>query len=172
MAPDLSPDEALAVDSQLDDRSLAPVNRPTGRHLARKIWLAVWPKVAAVAIALGLWQLVVMSGWRPEYVLPAPATVFDRLGELIADGTVFDALRITGERALYGYGAALIIGIVLGSLVASSKIVRSAVGAMITGLQTMPSIAWFPLAILLFQISEAAIMFVVVLGAARGRRRR
>ena len=37
---------------------------------------------------------------------------------------------------------------------------------MITGLQTMPSIAWFPLAILLFQLSESAIFFVVVLGAA------
>ena len=107
-----------------------------------------------------------MSGWRPEYVLPAPATVFERLGELIADGTVFDALKVTGERALYGYAAALVIGVVLGSLVASSKIVRSAVGSMITGLQTMPSIAWFPLAILLFQLSEQAITFVVVLGAA------
>ena len=37
---------------------------------------------------------------------------------------------------------------------------------MITGLQTMPSIAWFPLAILLFQLTEGAILFVVVLGAA------
>ena len=37
---------------------------------------------------------------------------------------------------------------------------------MITGLQTMPSIAWFPLAIVLFQLSEGAITFVVVLGAA------
>ena len=37
---------------------------------------------------------------------------------------------------------------------------------MITGLQTMPSIAWFPLAILLFGLTEKAIMFVVVLGAA------
>src|SRR4051794_15102670 len=92
MATELSPDEALAVDSQLDDRAVAPVARPSGRHRARAVWLAVWPKVAAIAIALGLWQLVVMSGWRPEYVLPAPATVFDRLGELIADGTVFDAL--------------------------------------------------------------------------------
>lgn len=36
---------------------------------------------------------------------------------------------------------------------------------MITGLQTMPSIAWFPFAILMFQLSEAAILFVVVLGA-------
>ena len=37
---------------------------------------------------------------------------------------------------------------------------------MITGLQTMPSIAWFPLAIVLFPLSEGAIYFVVVLGAA------
>ncbi len=43
--------------------------------------------------ALLIWQIVVWSGWRPEYVLPAPATVFDRLGELIADGTVLDARR-------------------------------------------------------------------------------
>ena len=43
---------------------------------------------------------------------------------------------------------------------------RAGVGSLITGLQTMPSIAWFPLAILLFKLTEAAIMFVVVLGAA------
>jgi len=30
----------------------------------------------------------------------------------------------------------------------------------------MPSVAWFPLAILLFGLSESAILFVVVLGAA------
>ena len=43
---------------------------------------------------------------------------------------------------------------------------RAAIGSMITALQTMPSIAWFPLAILLFELSEKAIFFVVVLGAA------
>ena len=37
---------------------------------------------------------------------------------------------------------------------------------MITGLQTMPSVAWFPLAIVLFQLSPKAILFVIVLGAA------
>ncbi len=41
-----------------------------------------------------------------------------------------------------------------------------AIGSLITGLQTMPSIAWFPLAILLFGLTEKSIMFVVVLGAA------
>ena len=106
------------------------------------------------------------SGWREEYVLPAPATVFDRLGELIADGTVVDAIGITMRRAAVGFALAVVIGVIVGGVVASSKLARSAVGSMITGLQTMPSIAWFPLAILLFQLSEGAITFVVVLGAA------
>jgi NitT/TauT family transport system permease protein len=45
-------------------------------------------------------------------------------------------------------------------------VLRAAIGSMITGLQTMPSVAWVPLAIVLFQLSERAILFVVILGAA------
>ncbi len=159
--------DALDADNEAESASTSSAigtTRSTGR--GRRLWLAVWPKLAAIALALGIWQAVVSSGWRPEYVLPAPATVFDRLGELIADGTVFDAVVVTGERALYGFAIALVIGVAVGGLVASSRIVRSAVGSFITGLQTMPSIAWFPLAIVLFQLSEQAITFVVVLGAA------
>lgn len=137
-----------------------------GESRAARIWLAVWPKVAAVGLALLLWQCVVWSGWKPEYVLPGPVAVFRELGSLIADGTVGEALWITAKRAGQGFALALAIGIVIGALVTSSRIVRSAVGSMITGLQTMPSIAWFPLSLLLFKFSEGAIMFVVVLGAA------
>lgn len=145
------------------DEGVADARRP---DRARRVWLALWPKLAAVVLAVGLWQVVVWSGWRPEYVLPSPFTVLDRLGELVADGTVSEAVAITMRRALVGYALALVIGVAVGALVVSSRIARSAVGSMITGLQTMPSIAWFPLAIVLFKLSESAIMFVVVLGAA------
>ena len=57
------------------------------------MWRAAWPKLAAIALALAIWQVVVWTGWRPEYLLPAPGTVFGRLGELIADGTVLDGAR-------------------------------------------------------------------------------
>lgn len=149
-----------------DSAAIAERARPTRGAFARRAWLALWPKMAAIAIGLTIWQLIVWSGWRPDYVLPAPATVFDRLGELIADGTVTTALATTAERAAYGFTMALVIGVAVGGLVSSSRIIRSAVGSLITGLQTMPSIAWFPLAILLFGLSEGAITFVVVLGAA------
>jgi NitT/TauT family transport system permease protein len=153
----------------LDDSANVPPSASGGGprpDRARRIWLAIWPKLAAIALALLAWQIVVWTGWRKEYVLPAPPTVFKELGSLIADGTVFEAIGTTMRRAAVGYALALVIGGLIGAIVVSSKIARSAVGSLITGVQTMPSIAWFPLAILLFKLTEGAITFVVVLGAA------
>ena len=69
-------------------------------------------------------------------------------------------------RAVRASLIALVIGSVVGALVARIPVLRAAIGSMITGLQTMPSVAWFPAAIVLFKLTEAAILFVVVLGAA------
>jgi NitT/TauT family transport system permease protein len=70
------------------------------------------------------------------------------------------------RRALIGYFIAVVVGTSMGILIARVAILRKAAGAAILGLQSMPSITWFPLAILVFQLSESAILFVVVLGAA------
>jgi NitT/TauT family transport system permease protein len=140
------------------------VTRPAGR--ARRSWSALWPKAAALGIAVALWQVVVWTHWRPDYVLPPPAAVAGALGRLLRDGQFWKAVAITGQRALTGYLIAIVLGVVVGVAVARVRVLRAAVGSLITGLQTMPSIAWFPLAILLFKLSEQAILFVVVLGAA------
>ena len=133
---------------------------------ARQIWTMVWPKLAAIAIALLAWQAVVWSGWKEDYQLPGPNRVLPALFDLLGTNKFWRAVGITMRRAVAGYALALVIGSVLGIAVARSRLLRSAVGSLITGLQTMPSIAWFPLAILLFGLTERAIMFVVVLGAA------
>jgi NitT/TauT family transport system permease protein len=130
------------------------------------LWSRTWPKAAALVLALAAWQLVVLSGWRPTYVLPAPGTVLRELRRIAGTGAFWRALGVTASRALIGYGVAIAVGVVVGALVATIRPLRTAVGSLITGLQSMPSIAWFPLAVLLFKPSEAAIIFVVVLGAA------
>lgn len=150
------------------DRALAGLDnleRPR-RVTGRRVWSTVWPKLAAVAIAFAAWQLVVETGWRPEYVLPAPGTVLQRFAEVVASGELAEALAITLRRAVIGFALAVAVGTLIGLAVARFRVLRIAVGSLITGLQTMPSIAWFPLAILLFRLSEGAILFVVVLGAA------
>jgi NitT/TauT family transport system permease protein len=137
---------------------------PPKKSRAARIWSALWPKLGAVAIALAFWQLVYWSGWRSEVVLPAPATVFKALFDNF--DTFVDAAIVTLQRGIYGFAIAIVIGTVLGALVARNKVLRAAIGSMITGLMTMPSIAWFPAAIVLFKLTDAAILFVVVIGAA------
>jgi NitT/TauT family transport system permease protein len=119
-----------------------------------RIWRQVWPPLTAIVIVLAIWQIVVAVGWRPSYVLPAPATVGGTLFNMLVDGKFWSALGTTLTRAIIGLA------------VSRSRILRSAIGSLITGLQTMPSIAWFPFAILLFGLTEQAITFVIVLGAA------
>jgi NitT/TauT family transport system permease protein len=134
--------------------------------LLPRVWASAWPKLLAIALVLGLWQLVFLSGWRPPFVLPSPATVLAALGAMVGTPEFWQAVATTLQRALVGFGAALLIGTVVGVAVSRLKPLRMAVGSLITGLQTMPSIAWFPFAILLFGITEQAITFVVILGAA------
>ncbi|HXY93600.1 MAG TPA: ABC transporter permease [Acidimicrobiia bacterium] len=131
---------------------------------ARKIWRATWPKLLATALLLGAWQLVVWSGWKPETQIPPPAKAFQSLYDNW--DVLSRAMWTTIERGFKGYSIALVIGVIVGAFVSRIPVLRAGVGSMITGLQTMPSIAWFLPAIVVFHLSEGAIYFVVVLGAA------
>ncbi|GLZ10066.1 sulfate ABC transporter permease [Actinomadura sp. NBRC 104425] len=131
-----------------------------------RLWSAAWPMVTAVAIALAFWQAVVWSGWKDPWVLPGPADTLPVFWDQITSGRFWEAVALTMQRAVIGFALSIVIGVLVGALVSQFRILRRAFGSMITGLQTMPSISWFPLAILLFQLSESAILFVVVLGAS------
>ncbi|MEV7008484.1 ABC transporter permease [Streptosporangium sp. NPDC051022] len=138
----------------------------TSSGLAVRLWGRLWPMLLAVAIVLVIWQAIVWSGRWPEYVFAGPAETFGRLGERLSDPEYWHAISVTMRRAITGFAVSVLVGLVIGALVSRIKVLRAAFGSLITGLQTMPSIAWFPLAILLFGLTESAITFVVILGAA------
>lgn len=89
-----------------------------------------------------------------------------RLVREVTTGGLAGSVLITLRRALIGFTAATVIGLSVGIVVARVRLLRVAVGGLIAGLETMPSIVWFPLAILAFGVSETAISCVVILGAA------
>lgn len=154
------------LEQELAGLDLLELAGETNESRNRRIWRATWPKFAAIALGIGIWQVVVWSGWKSQAALASPREAWDDLWRYATDGTLGAAVRITLRRAATGFALAVVIGTIVGSLVARVRILRAAFGSLITGVQTMPSIAWFPLAILLFQLSEEAILFVVVLGAA------
>jgi len=160
------PHPGVDIDQELAGLDALEAHLDAGPARGRRAWSAAWPKLAALVLFHLLWQLVVWSGWKETYQLPPPAEVYKTLWQDLKDGTILKASWITMSRAAKGFALALVIGTVIGALVSRVRFLRVAVGSMITGLQTMPSIAWFPLSILLFKLSETTILFVVILGAA------
>jgi len=135
------------------------------RERTKKLWAAAWPKLLAIALVLAIWQLIHLSGWK-KLVLPGPSATLANLWDQLRAGLLWHAIGTTVQRALVGFALAVLIGSVVGALVTQIRPVREAVGSLITGLQTMPSLVWIPFAIILFGINDSAIYFVVVMGAA------
>lgn len=156
--------EVSRIDAEIAGLDALEIELRPRPGLLVRLWAHVWPKLLAIGIVIGFWKVVVWSGWKPTYLLPGPvkvfSTLFDNFGDLV------HSAGITLGRAAQGFGLAIVIGGVIGALVARVRVLRAAFGSLITGLQTMPSIAWFSLAILLFKPTTGAIFFVVVLGAA------
>jgi NitT/TauT family transport system permease protein len=154
--------EAAAL-SGLDNLEL-PI---TGSHpwSARRIWAAVWPKLLAIGLVIGIWEIIHLTGWK-QYVLPGPGAVFANLWDQMQHAQLWQAIDITMRRAVIGFALSVLIGAVVGALVSRIKPLRAATGSLITAMQTMPSIAWFPFAIILFGVNTSAIIFVIVLGSA------
>src|SRR5438552_10102772 len=147
--------------------SVAPASgtHPVRRSAAR-VWSGLWPKLGAVVLVVVIWQLVVWSGWRSQAALPGPWSVMGRLAGDLSQLDFYAGVALTLRRAALGYAIAAVAAIVVAILIARIELARRSVGALMVGLQSMPSIAWLPFAILLLQRSESAITLVVVMVAA------
>jgi NitT/TauT family transport system permease protein len=159
----------MAADSTLaglDALELAPASggMDAGER-ARRAWAVIWPKLAAVALVWVVWELIHLTGWK-KFVLPGPGVTLANLWEQAKTGLLWHATGDTVLRALIGYGVALVIGTIVGLLVARVPPLRAAVGSLITGLQTLPSAAWIPFAIILFGLTNSSIVFIIVMASA------
>jgi len=156
----------MAIDERALTSGLDALEVPIAAKvsLRRRIWKGAWPKLLAIAIFLGFWQFLIWIEWKPSFAFASPADTFQSLVDNWS--IISQAMWTTLWRGVQGYAIAIVIGVGIGAAVARIPVLRAAIGSMITGLQTMPSVAWYPLALLLFKLSEGAIFFVIVIGAA------
>ncbi len=116
-----------------------------------------------VALA-AIWAALVQAEiWSPV-LLPSPRNVVEYLVNAARDGSLLSASIVTLRRLLIGYFIGLAIGLPLGLLTAALKFAEDTIGVLALGLQTLPSVCWVPLALLWFGQTEAAMLFVVIMG--------
>jgi NitT/TauT family transport system permease protein len=120
--------------------------------------------IAFFMLLLGMWEaLVRMKIWSPVLV-PSPFSVASYLVGALKDGTLLRATVVTIRRLLIGYALGLLFGLPLGLLTARFKFCEDTLGVMALAFQTLPSVCWVPLALLWFGQTEAAMLFVVIMG--------
>ena len=117
------------------------------------------------ASLLAVWIIVAKLKIWPPYILPDPKGVWESLKGGFSDRSFWIAIAVSMRRIGIGYGISVLLGIVLGLLIASSKFLEETLGGLLVSLQSLPSICWLPLAVLWFGLSEKAIVFVVVMGS-------
>lgn len=127
--------------------------------------IARWLAASGFFISLvALWHFAVQAHFWSPLVFPSPLSVLDYLWSASQDGTLLEATLVTVRRLLLGYAVGLLIGLPLGLLSASFRWCEDTIGILALGLQTLPSVCWVPLALIWFGQTEAAMLFVVVMG--------
>ena len=121
-----------------------------------------------IAFYIGIvvvWQIIAMIGVWPDNIFPSPYEVAEDLFYGGADGSLFYGIATSMWRLSIGLAIAIAGGIILGIFMARVEAINQTVGSLVLGLQSIPSIAWVPLAILWFGLTDGGIIFVTAIGA-------
>ncbi|XVV05429.1 ABC transporter permease [Actinosynnema sp. CA-248983] len=163
MATQRLDNDLAAVGAGLD--ALDAPSQEQRPSLGKRFVRTALPPLIAFALLLGVWQALWAAAFWPEYQLPSPASVWAAVTEAVETGRAFDVLWTSVHRAVLGFLTAVLIATPLGLLIAKVRVVRAAIGSLLTGLQSLPSVAWVPAGILWFGATPSTIYFVVLMGS-------
>jgi NitT/TauT family transport system permease protein len=121
--------------------------------------------VVFISVFLVLWQLVYLSEIFPKLSLPSPLAVGQTIIELLLDFTLIKGTAITLWRLFLGFLLSLTIGLITGLIMIKFQQFGKTMSSFAVGLQSFPSIAWIPFAILLIGFNDLGILFVVVMSS-------
>ncbi|MEU6253712.1 ABC transporter permease [Streptomyces sp. NPDC047043] len=139
----------------------------TGRTPFRKTFVdKILPPIVAIAVILVVWQgLISLKIVDDPTKLPSPADVGAEFKDAWLKGDLLGYIWTSVSRGLLGFLFALAIGTPLGLVVARVKFIRAAIGPILSGLQSLPSVAWVPAAVIWLGLSNSAMYAVILLGA-------
>ena len=118
-----------------------------------------------LAAFLGVWQIVFILGIFPKVSLPSPAMVAQSFADLLFNGSLVISIGMTMWRLVAGFSISIILGVGTGLLMVRFRDFGKTMSSFAVGLQSFPSIAWVPFAILLVGLNDFGILFVVVLSS-------
>ncbi len=126
-------------------------------------------KVASIAGCLLLWHLAATRHVNLGFVnfanVPSPAEVAAAAWRLAHSPKLWRHLSSSLIRVALGFGCATLVGVLLGLLIGRWRWARDTLLAPMELLRPIPTVAWIPLAILIFPSSEGSMIYITFIGA-------
>jgi NitT/TauT family transport system permease protein len=120
------------------------------RPRARRWLTSLWPVLASLGIFLLVWQAIVFAGSYPPFILPGPLTVAQRFVRAWTDGTMWPHFATTLVEVLLGFAIGATLAIVVGVLLARSRLAERLLSPYLVAAQATPILALAPLIALWF----------------------
>ncbi|RYX91626.1 MAG: ABC transporter permease [Comamonadaceae bacterium] len=109
-----------------------------------------WAPVVVLFVTLVLWQLIVMIFSIPEYIFPSPVQIAQQFIEF--KGPLLEAAWRTFWVTMVGFGLSIVVGVMLGFLVGSSRLAYAAFYPLMVGFNAVPKAAITPILVVWFGI--------------------
>ncbi len=121
------------------------------------------PPVLGLGVLVVVWTIVAATTETSS--IPGPADVWTSLQDGFTDGGFVEATVKTLIRLVFSFAAALVIGTALGLFLSASELARRSIRPLVVALQITPFVAWVPLAVIWFGVTERAVVFVAIAGS-------
>ncbi len=115
---------------------------------------------AAVAI-VAVWQATVTLTNAHVAILPPPALAAQTFIELVSTGELFVHIRASLSRVIAAWGLSALVAVPLGLAMGRWRRFENIVDPVVELFRPISPLAWIPLAILWFGISEAGKIFII-----------
>lgn len=154
--PSISDDVTSGLD-RLEDESR--------RRRRRFDPMSVLAPIGAVALLVLGWQCLVWAHVKPEWALPPVSDIASALWRAFTSGDAVSAIWVSLRRGVLGFLVALVLGTALGLLVGRNTLARKAFRPLLAAVQSLPSVAWVPFAVMMFYLTDTTIYVVILLSA-------
>ena len=121
------------------------------------------PPLLGITGLVVVWAIVAAATETSS--IPGPARVWISLQNGFTDGVFVEATIKTLIRLAFSFAAALVIGTALGLILSAFELARRSIRPLVVALQITPFVAWVPLAVIWFGVTERAVVFVAIVGA-------
>jgi NitT/TauT family transport system permease protein len=109
-----------------------------------------WSPLVLLLVMVALWQGVCVLFAIPEFIFPSPTQIAQAMGEF--SGPIAEAAWKTFWVTMVGFGISIVVGVLLGFLVGSSRLAYAAVYPLLVAFNAVPKAAIVPILIVWFGI--------------------